>query len=335
LCVFAIVLFLLVYDRNSQPKEIIVQPKAIIVGQSIHDFGNIKVDVKKEIQAKFVIKNVGSSTLDILDCIPSGCSLCIDIHSEKNNLKSGETTEITVVYRPLWQEGPWKKRILIKTNEIRLEPLELIIKGFSVLTCRVIPDKIIVDKLHKKSEQITKVLIVGPTNNKDFKVLSVDSSCDNITLSDIHKVENRMFSNREAWEVSMLLKGKGINQWEDSFTIITSLEPENAFSKIRVPVYIKEQSDYEIKPSIIFMSAKSPREYKVFISSHVVQNPVDVVNIQAPEGLVVTPITRIGNQIQFKVRAGNISIESNYYKENIIIELANGDIITIPVIFTG
>ena len=59
-----------------------------------------------------------------------------------------------------------------------------------------------------------------------------------------------------------------------------------------------------------------------------------MVNLQAPEGLVVTPITRIGNQIQFKVRARKISIESNYYKENIIIELANGDIITIPVIFT-
>lgn len=74
--------------------------------------------------------------------------------------------------------------------------------------------------------------------------------------------------------------------------------------------------------------------YKVFISSHVFQNSVDVVNLQAPEGLIVTPITRIGNQIQFKVRARKISIESNYYKENIIIELTNGDIITIPVIFT-
>ena len=133
----------------------------------------------------------------------------------------------------------------------------------------------------------------------------------------------------------MLLKGRGINQWEDSFTIITSLEPENEFSKIKVPVYVKEQSDYEIKPSIIFISAKNPRVYKVFISSPVVQNPVDVVNLKAPEGLVATPITRIGNQIQFEVRAKKISVESNYNKENIIIELANGDIIKIPVIFTS
>ncbi|HMN48800.1 MAG TPA: DUF1573 domain-containing protein [Ignavibacteriaceae bacterium] len=99
------------------------EPK-VSVQQTEFDFGDINQN--DIVNHSFVITNTGNDLLKISD-IRASCG-CTAATPDKNELKPGESTKLTVTFNSKGRKGPQVKTVSMKTNDPNKQVLTLMIK---------------------------------------------------------------------------------------------------------------------------------------------------------------------------------------------------------------
>lgn len=99
-------------------------PAKIVVQQMSHDFGDINQgDI---VTHTFVISNSGGDILKISN-VKASCG-CTAAKPEKDELKPGESTNISVTFNSKGRKGPQSKTVTVTTNDIEKPNTTLTIK---------------------------------------------------------------------------------------------------------------------------------------------------------------------------------------------------------------
>jgi len=94
--------------------EIMGEPKLVVIGDKIHDFGDLKLNQK--VNHTFVIKNEGTADLVILGARAS-CGCTVPDNYTKTPIKPGETGNIPVEYNAT-SGGVQTKTITVTSNNV-------------------------------------------------------------------------------------------------------------------------------------------------------------------------------------------------------------------------
>jgi hypothetical protein len=127
-----------------------ISPESPVIrfDSEMYDFGDIPQD--QEVEHLFKLTNEGSKTLEILKIQPS-CS-CISTYIKGNEIQSGKSREINLVYNSIGRTGQDFHTVIIQTNELHKPFVYLTIAANVKREYRISPPKLYFDSIPQSTE---------------------------------------------------------------------------------------------------------------------------------------------------------------------------------------
>jgi hypothetical protein len=132
------------------------QPK-VAVDSHFHDFRQVEHNVK--VSHAFKLTNVGDRLLE-LEPGTTTCSRCTIATLEKNRLKPGESTRVTIEYTPTQSQPIFRQHASIKTNDPEQKLVELNIEGTVSSRFRVMPQVLVLSRFSAKESKSADLRIL-------------------------------------------------------------------------------------------------------------------------------------------------------------------------------
>lgn len=322
---FFILLFVFFYFVGNQES-----PK-MYIAEYEKDIGFMEASREfKDKVVKFKFENRGTGILRFIKVI-SGCP-CVSSKFDKESLMPGETAELSVTVSAPSKYGYWEDKIYVNSNDSRNPEVVLTVKGFLRFDCVAIPNQIVIKNLPPGSEKEVTIRVLGPDNYKQFKVNSVSLASEDLHVVSIEKESPQEKSQRDTWEITLLIKSRKVDYWKEKIVVNTSSDKNPT---LEIPVEVYELQEFDVEPRIICLrpNNKELSQVNIEITSNLNEGVPKISFVRNPDW-VSTQIEQGNNNdniiISMKLLDEKL-VDSNLKNSKMVIGFQNGKFLEIPI----
>jgi hypothetical protein len=284
----------------------------------VFDFGTR--DPSESIDHTFLLENTGTSDL-IISAIRPACG-CTAANMTRQNIPPGESAELSTRLNLVGRTGDLHKSILIESNDPANPALQLALVGKTAADFEIQPSVLVLRK-DSPSKPATGSVQMRATDGSAFEISELVSTSGKLKLradpmpsgnayqiSASFDEEMRAGEHSEQITISTNLKG-GRTTTMGALVVVPA-----AITVAPAKIVLEENPVGNVSRTIIL---KSPKNEKLEIS-----------HIETPDPKVTTQIQPLGD-FGVRVVLGNISPSRDLDSKVIVIHLASGQVVEIPV----
>lgn len=246
-------------DTGPQPVQPQVEPSWIKFGSTVADFGRITDEAAVEQRIEF--KNVGDSTLEILNFHAScGCTGS-RLEGEKKTYAPGESGTVVVTYSPLGKHGPQLTTVTLTTNDPTNPTSVIQVKSQVDPIVGLEPQAIGFQSAHKL-EMLSQFLVVRGLM-PGFEVTEVKANAGASIFADVISKETVNVDGRDMTEVTIevFFDGKASpGPLRGNITVMTN---DTRKPQLTVPVVGNVVGDIEVSSNRWAVGNQLPAETTV------------------------------------------------------------------------
>ena len=284
----------------------------------VFDFGTR--DPSESIDHTFLLENTGTSDL-IISAIRPACG-CTAANMTRQTIPPGESAELSTRLNLVGRTGDLHKSILIESNDPANPALQLALVGKTAADFEIQPSVLVLRK-DSPSKPATGSVQMRATDGSAFEISELVSTSGKLKLradpmpsgnayqiSASFDEEMRAGEHSQQITISTNLKG-GRTTTMGALVVVPA-----AITVAPAKIVLEENPVGNVSRTIIL---KSPKNEKLEIS-----------HIETPDPKVTTQIQPLGD-FGVRVVLGNISPSRDLDSKVIVIHLASGQVVEIPV----
>jgi hypothetical protein len=284
----------------------------------VFDFGTR--DPSESIDHTFLLENTGTSDL-IISAIRPACG-CTAANMTRQTIPPGESAELSTRLNLVGRTGDLHKSILIESNDPANPALQLALVGKTAADFEIQPSVLVLRK-DSPSKPATGSVQIRATDGSAFEISELVStsgklklrsdpmpSCNAYQISASFDEEIRAGEHSEQITISTNLKG-GRTTTMGALVVVPA-----AITVAPAKIVLEENPVGNVSRTIILKSPKNER--------------LEIARIETPDPKVTTQIQPLGD-FGVRVVLGNISPNRDLDSKVIVIHLASGQVVEIPI----
>ena len=237
------------------------------------DLGEIQEGASPEVVFRY--RNKGNKQLIVYEL--KGSCRCQDLKVTKSKIAPGEVGELHTKVIPESTGGPATDIIRIKSNDYE-RPIQTVRVNRYVIKHTVIePDKLIIKNLDSTHTDIRKVTVLGPTGNRDFRI--VKAECDDERITADFNCLGSTDDNRSRWELKVTVRSKKAYNMKGT-TMVSVSTSDTKKPTIMLPVIIEEDIPVRLTPNSLSLIMGGPPELQKAQIHVTCLSNIDYVNLQ-------------------------------------------------------
>ena len=303
----------------SEPAAPAPAPK-IACDAPVHDFG--KMDNSQQVEHEYVLKNVGTTQLEISNVRPScGCTVA---NISERSVAPGAETRVLTRLNLQGRSGPQHKAIVVESNDPQQPQFILTLQGEAVVAVNVMPDRVIFGQLSSASTPATQVQVTGP-GEPPFKIVGIESSSTNV-LATFETAEEGKTYRVNISGVAPFPEG----QLNANVRVFTD---HPARPVIDIPVVAMVVGDIVVAPQELVIAPSGDESQVRYVLIRTAQGqPFTITAVETPDPSITTQVLPFGDN-GYRLQVDNLKASSGVAGKNITVrtDLASRPEVVIPI----